>query len=93
MYDKDNELLETHSFQSTTLPFEGANYGKLTIQYVRVSGELGDFKANQFLIFPDEGNIFSKETRQNCTSFKIELSCDGYKTIEKTYDIEKMSIE
>lgn len=93
MYNKDNELLETRSFQSTTLPFEGANYGKLTIQYVRANGELGDFKANQFLIFPDEGNIFSKESRQNCASFKIELSCNGYEKIVKTYDIEKMSIE
>ena len=89
MYNKDNELLETRSFQSTTLPFEGANYGKLTIQYVRANGELGDFKANQFLIFPDEGNIFSKESCQNCASFKIELSCDGYEKIEKTYQIEK----
>lgn len=87
MYDKGEQELEKHDFQSTTLPFEGANHGKLTIQYVRANGELGDFKANQFLIFPDEGNIFSKDSRQNCTSFKIELSCEGYKTIEKTYFI------
>lgn len=89
MYDKDEQELEKHDFKSTTLPFEGANHGKLTIQYVRTSGELGDFKANQFLIFPDEGNIFSRDSRQNCTSFKIELSCDGYKAIEMTYYIEK----
>lgn len=88
MYDKDEQELEKHDFQSTTLPFEGVNHGKLTIQYVRTSGELGDFKANQFLIFPDEGNIFSRDSRQNCKSFKIELSCDGYEKIEKTYAIE-----
>lgn len=89
MYDKDEQELEKHDFLSTTLPFEGVNQGKLTIQYVRANGELGDFKANQFLIFPDEGNIFSRDSRQNCTSFKIELSCGGYQTIEKTYNISE----
>lgn len=87
MYDKDGGLLETRSFESTTIPFEGENYGKLTLQYVKASGEIRDYNANQFLIFPDEGNIFSYESRQNCKSFKIELSCEGYKTIEKTYNI------
>jgi len=87
MYDSENQLLESHSFNSTTIPFEGANYGKLTLQYVRVNGEIGDFEVNQFLVFPNEGNIFSIESRTNCASFKIELSCNGYTTIEKTYTI------
>lgn len=87
LYDKNGQLLEAHSFISTTIPHEGANYGKLTLQYVRVNGEIGDFMVNQFLIFPNEGNKYSPDSRQNCKSFKIELSCEGYKTIEKTYYI------
>lgn len=86
-YDKDNTLLESHSFNSTTIPHTGEHYGKLTIQYVDVNGKLGNGYSNAFIIFVDEGNKYSPETRQNCTSFKIELSCDGYTTIEKTYII------
>lgn len=86
-YDKDNTLLEAHSFNSTTIPHLGEHYGKLTIQYVDVNGKLGNGYSNAFIIFVDEGNVYSAKTRQNCTSFKIELSCDGYKTIEKTYEI------
>lgn len=89
MYDKDNALLETHSFQSATIPQQGENYGKLTIQYMDTTGGIYNGSANAFIIFVDEGDIYSPETRQNCTSFKIELSCDGYKTIEKTYEITK----
>ncbi len=89
MYDKDNTELETHSFQSTTIPQQGANYGKLTIQYMDTVGGVYNGMANGFVILPNEGNIFSPTTRQNCASFKIELSCDGYEKIEKTYQIEK----
>ena len=87
MFDKDNNQLEKHSFNSSTIPHEGKNYGKLTIQYVDVGGRLGNSYSNAFIIFVDEGNIFSVDSRTNCKSFKIELSCDGYKTIEKTYTI------
>lgn len=87
MYDKSNNLLESHSFNSTTIPFEGANYGKLTIQYLSVDGEIGDFKANEFVVIVTEGDVFSYESCQKCTSFKLELSCQGYESIEKTYDV------
>jgi len=87
MYDIDGSELEKHTFNSTTIPHEGENYGKLTIQYVDVNGRLGNSYSNAFIVFVDEGNIFSLESRQNCVSFKIELSCDGYKTIEKTYGV------
>lgn len=89
MYDKDNELLEVHSFQSATIPQQGANYGKLTIQYMDTTGGVYNGSPNAFTIFVDEGNIYSPETRQNCASYKIEISCDGYEKIEKTYQIEK----
>lgn len=89
MYDTDGKELEKQSFNSTTIPHEGNNYGKLTIQYVDVGGRLGNSYANAFIIFVDEGNIFSPESRQNCTSFKIELSCDDYEMIEKTYEVTK----
>lgn len=87
MYDKDGEELEKHSFNSTTIPHEGSNFGKMTIQYVDVGGRLGNSYANAFIVFVDEGNIFSVDSRTNCKSFKIEISCEGYETIEKTYTI------
>lgn len=87
LFDIKGEELEAHSFNSTTIPFEGANQGKLTIQYLRSNGEIGDFKANEFVIALAEGNKYSIESRQNCKSFKIELSCEGYETIEKIYTI------
>lgn len=89
MYDKDGNELESHSFTSATIPQQGANYGKLTIQYMDTEGGVYNGSANGFVIFLTEGNKYSVESRQNCTSFKIELSCDGYKTIEKTYQVEK----
>lgn len=87
MYNKDGNELEKHSFNSTTIPHEGNNYGKLTIQYVDVGGRLGNSYANAFIVFVDERNIFSADSRANCKSFKIEISCDGYESIEKTYNI------
>lgn len=87
MYDKDGEELEKHSFNSTTIPHEGNLYGKLTIQYVDVGGRLGNSYANAFIVFVNEGNIFSVDSRTNCKSFKIEISCDGYEAIEKTYQV------
>lgn len=87
MYDIDGEELEFHSFTSATIPQQGANYGKLTIQYMDTEGGVYNGSANAFVIFLTEGNKYSPESRQNCTSFKIELSCNGYKPIEKTYMI------
>lgn len=88
MYDKDGEELEKHSFNSTIIPHEGNNFGKMTIQYVDVGGRLGNSYANAFIVFVDEGNIFSVDSRTNCKSFKIDISCDGYETIEHTYSIQ-----
>lgn len=87
MYNTDGELLEAHSFDSATIPHEGANYGKLTIQYMDTEGGVYNGSANGFVIFLTEGNKYSLESRTNCKAFKIELSCDGYKAIEKTYNI------
>lgn len=84
--DKYNSKLESHSFTSTTIPQSGQNYGKLTIQNMDES-EMIERCSNQFLILVEEGNVFSPETRQKCTSFTIKLSCDGYETIEKTYQV------
>ena len=83
-FDKDDSLLESHSFNSTTIPNAGTNFGKLTIQNVDANEIYNNF-SNQFLIFIEDA--FSAETRTNCKSFKIELSCNGYETIEKTYTI------
>ena len=87
MYDKDGEELESHAFTSATIPQQGVNYGKLTIQYMDTEGSVYNGSANGFVIFLTEGNKYSAESRQNCASFKIELSCEGYETIEKTYNI------
>ncbi len=89
MYDADNIELETHSFQSATIPQQGANYGKLTIQYMDTTGNIYNGSANAFVIVVAEENKYSPESRQNCASFQIELSCEGYQKIEKTYQIEK----
>lgn len=93
MYDVDGEELESHSFTSATIPQQGANYGKLTIQYMDTTGNVYNGSANAFVIVVAEENKYSTESRQNCASFKIELSCAGYEKIEKIYDIKKMSIE
>lgn len=87
MYDIDGEELESHSFASSTIPQQGVNYGKLTIQYMDTEGGVYNGSANGFVIFLTEGNKYSVDSRTNCKSFKIEISCDGYDTIEKTYQI------
>ena len=87
MYDSEGIELESHSFTSTTIPHEGTNNGKLTIQYVSMEGLIGNAYPNGFIVFLTEGNKYSPESRQNCASFRIELSSEGYKSIEKTYNI------
>lgn len=59
--------------------------GKITIQ----SGLITDNFSNKFALKLGLDNAITLEMRQNCKSFKIELSCDGYEKIEKTYQIEK----
>lgn len=77
IYNKENEVLNEKSFDSYTL-----TNGNLCLAY----GGGGQGSNALYLHF---GNYqyFTKTELQQCISFKLELSCEGYKTIEKTYDL------
>lgn len=76
LFDKDNNELNRTTFQSTTL-----ESGELIVSHIN------HVQANKFSLFFGEYDIFSADELKNCKSFKIEISCEGYKTIEKTYTI------
>lgn len=78
LYDKDENSLGSHDFISSTL-----ESGELIIRHINYA------QANKFSIFLAEYDKYTVEQLKACASFKIELSCEGYKTIEKTYQIEK----
>ncbi len=78
LYDKDSNMIGSPSFQSSTL-----ESGELIISHINIT------RANKFSVFFGEYDIFTAEQLKTCTSFKIELSCEGYEKIEKTYQIEK----
>lgn len=83
LYNDKNELLDKKDFASQ---IDGN--GKLTIQSTSKTA-LQDSRPNQISLRLQADGAFSTETLTACTSFKIELSCDGYKTIEKTYNISE----
>ena len=76
LYDKDSNTLGSPSFPSSTL-----ESGELIISHINIT------QANKFSVFFGEYDIFTAEQLKACKSFKIELSCDGYEKIEKTYNI------
>lgn len=76
LFDKDGNELNNHSFKSTT----NAN-GELIVHHIN------NVQANKFTFYFGEYDIFSETELTACKSFKIELSCGGYETIEKTYNI------
>lgn len=85
-YDKDRKLLESKEFSSFIIPWDGFGHkGKPTIQF---GGSTNGF-AYEFMLRFWLQKAFEEPTLENATSFKIELSCDGYKTIEKTYNISE----
>lgn len=76
IFDKDNNLLENNSFESSTL-----ETGELVIVHDAYT------IANKFSLYLAQYNSFSAENLRSSTSFKLEISCEGYKTIEKTYQL------
>ncbi len=66
--------------------------GKLTIQSTQ-KVEFRNDKANKIFVRLYADEVFPFEILQTTASYKIEITCNGYEKIEKTYDIEKMSIE
>lgn len=81
LYNDKNELLDEKDFASQ---IDGN--GKLTIQSTSKTA-LQDSRPNQISLRLQADGAFPAEILTACTSFKIELSCDGYETIEKTYYI------
>lgn len=82
LFDDNNEFISYQSFNSITFPNGG----------MAIQCGLGGTTANHFdLNFTSMQNFpyFPLSDLEKCTSFKLELSCEGYKTIEKTYEIEK----
>lgn len=85
-YDNGNTLLESKEFSSFIIPWDGFGHkGKPTIQF---GGSTNGF-AYEFMLRFWLQKAFEESTLENATSFKLEISCDGYKTIEKTYNISE----
>lgn len=86
LYGEDGALLDYITTNSTITTWEGQK--ALTVQY----GGYAYNMANQFRLrfhpYYADIKVFSEETLQSTTSFKIEILCDGYEKIEKTYQIE-----
>lgn len=76
LLDENGDFINSASFTSSTL-----ESGELIISHINYT------QANRFSIYFGEYDIFTFDELSNCASFKIELSCDGYKSIEKTYQI------
>lgn len=86
-YNEDNELLESKEFSSFIIPWDGFGHkGKPTIQF---GGSTNGF-AYEFMLRFWLQKAFEESTLQNADSFKIELSCEGYKTITKTYNLPEV---
>lgn len=82
--DKENRIIDSNYYISTTISSNNEEFGKLTIQE---DVENQDCGGNRFFIFTNRR--FSSDSLKKGTSFKIEISCEGYKTIEKTYNLSE----
>lgn len=81
LFNADQELIGEKDFASQI-----DNNGKLTIQSTAQT-TLQDTQPNKISLRLYADGAFLSEILTSCTSFRIELSCEGYKTIEKTYNI------
>lgn len=81
LINADKELIGKKDFTSQI-----DNNGKLTIQSTTQT-TLQNTQPNKISLRLKADGAFSAEVLTNCKSFKIELSCDGYENIEKTYNI------
>ena len=83
LYDENNNFIKQQSFNSITFPNGG----------MAIQCGLGGTTANHFYLhFTNDLNFpyFSITELQQCTSCKLELSCEGYKSIEKTYQLTEI---
>lgn len=78
LYDENEELLQTE-----TILAEIKN-NALTIQ---CGGGTAINFSNKFCLRLGVDTRFTRDTLTKTKSFKLELSCEGYKTIEKTYQL------
>lgn len=79
LYDKNSELIGEKEIVSRT----DAN-GKLTIQSAQ-KVEFRNDRSNQISVRLQADEVFYFEILQATASYKFEISCDGYETIEKAY--------
>lgn len=86
-YGADNVILGNKTFSSFIIPWDGLGHkGKPTIN---TDGGLTNAFSYEFMLNLVADNCFEDNSiLTSATSFKIELSCDGYKTIEKTYFLD-----
>ncbi len=78
LYDENEEILQTETI------FAEIKDNALTIQCG--GGTTINF-SNKFCLRLGVDTRFTLDTLTKTKSFKLELSCNGYKTIEKTYDL------
>ena len=83
LYDKDGELLG----EAQVLSQVDSN-GKLTIQSTK-KVEFRNDRPNQISVRLQADEVFSFEILQTVASYKFEISCDNYETIEKSYTVQK----
>lgn len=83
--DQEGLVLESRSFDSEIIYYNGQYKGKMTIQFSH--GGMSNAFPNQFNLFLNDDQKFSNDNLLNCSKMKINISCEGYKTIEKTYEI------
>lgn len=79
LFDSENEELQKTTALSTINYYQGNSQYTMTLQY----GMFINGLANQFLIDVGGKNL------NDIASFKLEISCDSYEKIEKTYQIGK----
>jgi len=82
LYNNKGELLGEKEILSQT-----DSNGKLTIQSTQ-KVEFRNDKPNKINVSLQADEVFPFEILQATASYKMELSCDGYEKIEKTYQIE-----
>lgn len=77
LFDEESTPLGNPTFQSTT-----NENGELILHHIN------NCQPNKFTIFFGKFDYFAEEQLKQCKSFKIEISCEGYEKIEKTYQIK-----
>lgn len=79
-YDDSGEVVRSLTVQSTINPYQGNYQYTMTLQY----GGFQNGLANQFRLDVVDNKL------DDATTFKIELSCERYKTITRIYNLPEI---